>query len=659
MQATTEQVAARPASVLRAWARGMRPEEAVSTADWVGGNLVVPDGPRAGQLFDLDLAPYIRGIYEALDDESVNLVAVRKSAQVAFTAAGMGWIGARIATAPSRGMVIFPTLTSVQDFNREKLAPTIEATKALRDRIIGQKSRSSDGSTSLSKRYPGGSLTLTGANSSSDLRSKSTQFQFRDEIDEWPLDLEKQGDPMKMADARLISFHATADWKVLVGSTPTNAGTSRIDQFFEDGDQRYWNVTCPHCDTEQVLEFGGKAQDWGLKFKTSFPHEAHYICRAHGCVIYHTEKAAMVRGGRWVAREPGPGRYPSFHIDALISLLTTWDKMVEEFLDAKDDPQKLKGFVNLWLGRSWEERGDAPDHSQLMLRREDYPARTIPPGGLLHTLGADVQMNGIYYEVVTYGQDRQSWSIDARFLSGDTSDVGMPVWKEFREVLERTYPDAYGNQWPVDVAGIDSGYRTNTVYQFCVNHHRLRATKGDDGWHKPAIASSPSQQQITFLGRRRGVKLWHIGTWPLKAALYQDLRKTGLKDGEEATPPGYCHFSEHVNDEAYFRQLTAEYLKQEERSGRLRHRWVETGPNHFLDCRIIARAMAEHLQIGRLTSDDWAKIIADRCSVKTPQGDMFDARPQPRQTTEEAFQTGTQTAAAPLGRYRQRKMRTN
>lgn len=611
------------ALVLRAWAAGIRPDPIVSTRDWIARNLVVADGPRAGQLFDFTLTPYLPGILAALDDEAVNVVVVRKSAQVAFTTAAIGWVCANIDTAPAHDMLIQPTIATAQDFNRKKLQPVIEASPTLRRKVRRQVSRSSEGSTALVKAFPGGSLTLTGANSAADLRSKTTKRQVRDEIDEYPLDLDGQGDPEEMMDARLISFHATGDWKVLKGSTPTIKGASRIDAAFEASDQRKWHVKCPHCGAEQVLEFGDKASRHGLKFNREWPYQAHYVCRANGCVIEHHEKAAMVRGGRWVALNPGPGRMPGFHIDALISLLTTWDALVEAFLRAKDDPQKLKGFVNLWLGESWEERGDAPDWQALMLRREEFPRGTIPPGGLLISGGADVQMNGIYYEVVSWGIDKQSWSIDAGFLPGDTADIRNKVWADLLQVVERKYRDAWGREWAIDAFGVDSGFNTNTVYDFCRRHPRLYATKGDDGWHKPAIASAPREQQITISGKRRGVKLWHIGTWPLKAELYANLRKEGLRDGAEATPPGFCHFSAELHDEVFFRQLTAEHLKQEQRLGRIVHRWVPNGPNHWLDCRIIGRAMANVIGLDRMTTDDWTHVIAARGPAEDGAKDLF------------------------------------
>lgn len=41
--------------------------------------------------------------------------------------------------------------------------------------------------------------------------------------------------------------------KIVLVSTPTNKGTSRIEAAFEESDQRRFWVPCPDCGTEQVL----------------------------------------------------------------------------------------------------------------------------------------------------------------------------------------------------------------------------------------------------------------------------------------------------------------------------------------------------------------------------------------------------------------------
>ncbi len=47
------------ALVANALAEVLRPPEAATLSEWASRNLVVPDGPRAGRLFDASLAPYL------------------------------------------------------------------------------------------------------------------------------------------------------------------------------------------------------------------------------------------------------------------------------------------------------------------------------------------------------------------------------------------------------------------------------------------------------------------------------------------------------------------------------------------------------------------------------------------------------------------------
>lgn len=611
----------------------LQPPTVTSPSAWAQAHLVVADGPLAGSRWDPKLTPQLVPVLDALAPGSPwNKVALRKSAQVGATGIGIAWMGSIIVMAPARAMVIFPTVTTVQDYNREKLTPTIQATPALRQKVREQHSRSARGSTALNKAFPGGSIVLTGANSSADLRSKTVKYQHRDEVDEWPLDLEGQGDPEVLADARFIAFHATGDYMAFVSSTPTIKGRSRIDDAYESGDQRNWYVNCPHCGHEQKLVFGGESVAYGLKFNRTPPYEAHYVCAGNGCVITPAEKPAMIRGGRFVAENP-KGLYPSFHVDAVSSLLTTWDNMAEAFLAAKDNPTKLKAFVNTWLGQSWEERGEAPEWKILLQRRETFPRGVLPVGALVITLGVDVQGNGLFYEVVGWGADRQSWSLDAGFLEGDTADPEGPVWQALTALSERRYPDAYGNAWGVDAIGVDAGFNTDAVKNWVRGRPRAKALKGVPGWYLPPIGT-PAKVDVTFRGKKRsrGALLWPVGTWPLKAELYADLRKDPPTDGAEAYPPGYMHFGEH-NDERFCRQLVAETLKEREWRGRIVKEWVATGDNHFHDCRIYNKALFDHIGGNSWTDDQW-KLLAQQRGVKDkPQRDLFAqaVAPQPKQ----------------------------
>lgn len=601
------------------------PPRQVTPSAWAAENLIVADGPRAGFKWDMRLTPQLVPILDALKPGSPwNQVVLRKSSQVGATGLGIAWLGSIVCNTPAKTMVIFPTISAVQDYAREKLQPTISATPALRARVREQTSRSSRGSTALNKMFTGGSIILTGANSTVDLRSKTVKFQHRDEIDDWPVDLEGQGDPEEMADARLISFHASGDYMVFKSSTPTIKGRSRIDAAFEKGDRRFWHVACPHCGVTQKLVFGN-GTGAGLRFNREAPHNAHYVC-VSGCVIEHHDKSAMIDGGHFVAENPD-GLYPSFHVDALTSKLTTWDKIAEKFVAAKDDPTKLKAFVNLWLGESWEERGDAPEWKHLMVRREAFPRGVMPPGALVLTLAVDVQGNGLFFEVVGWGADKQSWSIDAGFLAGDTAESDGPVWKSLTELSERRYADAYGGSWPVDLIGVDAGFNSKAVKAWTRGRPKTMALKGMPGWYLPPVGT-PTRVDVTFQGKKRkkGAMLWPVGTWPLKAELYALLRKEAPIDGSEAYPGGFIHLGEH-NDERYCRQLVAETLKDREAKGRMVKEWVATGDNHFHDCRIYGLALFDHMGGNRWTSDQW-KLLAQQRGVKPEQQkELFTVEP--------------------------------
>jgi phage terminase large subunit GpA-like protein len=55
----------------------------------------------------------------------------------------------------------------------------------------------------------------------------------------------EEGDPVALAEARTSTFSWCS--KVLLGSTPTIHGISRIEREYEASDQRRYFVPCPHC----------------------------------------------------------------------------------------------------------------------------------------------------------------------------------------------------------------------------------------------------------------------------------------------------------------------------------------------------------------------------------------------------------------------------
>ena len=348
------------------------------------------------------------------------------------------------------------------------------------------------------------------------------------------------------------------------------------------------------------------------------------------------QKRELLRRGRWIPAASRPGAFPSYQFDALSSPFVPWDAIAAERIAAGDDPTRLKTFENLWLGRPYEIRGDAPSHVRLMERREEGLTRGhIPPRGLLLVGAADVQMRGIWVEVVAVAQNRESWVVEALYLDGSTESPDGEAFRQLKErVLDHAWPDAWGRTRKIDALGVDFGYRSHVVYAWTRANQRVRpmtggaevvlALKGVDGWGRPAIGL-PSRVDIDLAGRRirNGASVRLVGSWPLKGEFYSDLQKDGVRAGAAVDPPGYCHFPGWL-DETYFRQITSEYRAEETFKGKPRIFWklrASERDNHLLDCRVYNLALLAHLGFQKLTSDDWAQLARQRgASV----GDVLD-----------------------------------
>jgi len=614
--------------IARAMADLFEPGEEVTPSEWAAKNLVVPDGPRAGELFNLELTPYLVEPLNFFADACPdNKAVVRKSKQTGFTTLAIAACGYTADVEPCDLFLIEPTQENLSDFVGEKLQRAIEGSPTLQKKIRGQTSRSNKGSTTYSKRYAGGSLLMGIATSTADLRGKTRKKVIKDEASEYPDDLGGQGSPHDMISGAYESFLANGDWKELSISTPVVKGACYIDAEFEAGDRRFWHVRCPHCREE----FYFKADPDRFCFNKSYPYEAHYSAPCCGSIIHSWERNDLVKSGRWIATAAGPGKHRSYHFDALSSPFVPWDVIAKRVVDAGSDPSKLKTLANLTFGLAYDMRGEAPDHETLMARRVEARLGHIPPGFLLLTIAADVQKRGIYVEVLAHAPDQQSWPVYIDYLDGPTVDVDDGAFVGLTELYRREWPDAYGNRWRADEFVVDAGYHTDAVYEWSRRHPGVKAIKGADGWRRVALGVA-TDQDVDYRGKKikGGVKLRLVGTWDLKSKFYEYLARSALVEGSAMVyPPGYCHFPNFL-DESYFHQITSEYLDDEIYRGRPRKVWKQQGgnaPNHYLDCRVYNMAVAD-AYFSAFTADDWADRAKERgipADLRTP--DLFTPKP--------------------------------
>jgi phage terminase large subunit GpA-like protein len=495
-------------------------------------------------------------------------------------------------------------------FAIDRLDPMLRDTPQLVGKVVAKKSREA-GNTQEFKKFVGGSITITGAQSPENFAIRASRWLFLDEVDRYPPSAGKEGNPIELARQRQTTYD---NRKELICSTPTIQGQSMIEREYAESDQREWFLPCPDCRHMQTLRWGSDGQPGGVRWGEHgevmiAPSEAHYECAECRAWIPHFKKAWMNARGEWRPQNPA-GKFPGFRANQLISPRKSWGEIAEQFLRAKDSREDLIVFVNTVLAECWQEKGDAPDWEKLQSRAEDYPLGIVPAGAAMLTAGVDVQKDWVEGWVRAWGARRQSWVVDHIYILGRFTDLATRT--QLDVALDRSYPHAFGAEMQIAQTAIDSGYYTTDVYQWVRTKAAawVMAVKGITSG--ATLLGQPSAAEITVGGRKlkAGIKLWPVNVNIAKAELYGWLRSDRPEEGAEY-PSGWVHFSRELNDE-FYKQLTAEQFVTRIVKGYKRGEWVKTRDrNEALDSfGSYARAAAERLGISRMTDRHWERLVA-------------------------------------------------
>lgn len=534
-----------------------------------------------------DRAPYQRGILDAVCDNNVETVVVMSSAQVGKTELLLNTIGFFIDYDPAPIMLVQPTLEMAQAFSKDRLAPMLRDSPALRGKVKDVKSRDS-GNTMLHKTFPGGHITMAGANSPASLASRPIRVVLCDEVDRYPASAGTEGDPVLLVSKRTTTF-----WnrKRILVSTPTIKGASRIETAYNDSSMEQWCLPCPNCGEYQPLTWG----------QIRFEDATH---RCNFCGFHHSETEWKVGKGKWKPQKEN-AKVRGFHLNELASPWKRWKTIIEEFLEAKaGGVEQLQVWVNTSLGETWEEEGEQIEEDVLVKRRETYDA-DIPDGVLLLTAAVDVQNDRLEVEVVGWGSGKESWGIHYHQLIGDPAQPG--VWKDLDEYLLRVWKRKDGYGMTVACTCIDSGgHHTTEVYRFCKarEHRRIFAIKGKGGDGVPLIgrmSRTPREKCALFI----------LGVDSGKETVMSRLKQ------EFEGQPGYCHFPRNEGkgyDAEYFRGLTSEKRRIRFHKGVPRVEWVKKSGvrNEPLDLRNYATAALE------IVNPDFDRLAEAGFTIKNP-----------------------------------------
>jgi phage terminase large subunit GpA-like protein len=597
------------------------------------------DSAESGK-YHTDRAHYQKEILDKLADPRYRVAVCMWASQVGKTLCFKAHQGFNVHQNPIPMLIVQPTIEMAEAYSKDRLATMIRDTPVLRTIFGPAKSRSSK-NTIKHKPFPGGHISMAGANSPAGLAGRPVGEVEFDEVDRFPETAGTEGDPCEIGERRLDGWPGG---KSIYISSPTDEGTSRIAAKFELTDKRYFFVPCPECNHMQTLEWEQLDCDKEIRNgrEAVIESSVRYVCANIDCGarIPEHKKTWMLIHGEWRATAtPFRQDYIGWHLNGLYSPFKPWWERISNYLEVKDDPEQLKAFWNTVLARLWRNSTDALDWEKLFARREEYQPNIIPHRASIILAGADVQNDRIELEIRAYGPNMESWGIDYRVLWGP---IEKPeVWAQLDAVLEEEFPYSAGGSGKIYRLAIDTGGgslqtgegATTIIYNWARRWgvDRVMACKGSSV-RKAPLYRAPARIDRTSRGEKLpgAVHLWSIGTDEAKWQINRSLRLNPKVDTEAFA---IMHWPTSYREE-YFQGLCAEVpVQQRLGRGRVRYIWQKittTARNESLDINVYLRANAASLGVDRWTELQHEQYYRKRVQARArPAAKKESAKPGP------------------------------
>lgn len=609
---------------------GLKPERTITVSEWARKYRYLDSSTsqRAGK-YDPDFTPFLVEVMDCLTiNNGIKEVILMKSSQVGGTECGNNFIGYVMDVAPGPMMIVQPTQALAKQYSREKVSKIISATPRIRDKV-----KEKDDNIER-KEFPGGFIKMVGANIEKNLRSSSIQYIFFDETDAYLRDVEGKGDPMKIAEARLISYEATSkNFKI---SSPTIKDFSKIEEEFNRGDKRYYNIPCPHCNGYQSLVFENlkfrvKANNKNVVDKSSIYYECAH-CKGE---IHESMKTKLMdrKVAKWIATNDKNNKsVVSFHISALYAPLglKSWESIINEYLEAKDDKLKMKAFYNTLLGLPFKDESHRPDAKKLEKRKmTQFKEWTCPDDVVYVNMGVDTQNNRLAYVVLGYGKNNQVYVIAYEEIPGDTT-TNEP-WDHLLNISKRAIKHESGIDIFIKDGVIDmGGHRRDMVLDFCRENRMFMPVKGD------------SHAQGKGYAMRKGENLdkdkdGNVYQNPLYLYLVNTVfNKRIIFDYLHNEDPGknYIYFNNDLKSE-FFEMLCSEEYVVSIHNGKIKEEFVKLNNNNrirneVLDCCTYSFALARSKMIHTMIGDTYKEVYEQNIlSKKKVVSVVEETRPNP------------------------------
>jgi len=447
----------------------MRPVPKLLVWQWMEANIYLSERASAvpGKM-SFSLIPYAREPVQCYADKSVTDMTCCFGTQTAKTTIVMGGTAYRICNDPVPTLWVMATKDMAQSFSKTRWIPMVDDCPPL----AAQKPENRHMFGFTEQHYDKVTLNFVGSNSASELASRPAGLLNMDETDKFKLDTDREAGALQNAEERTKTFPFPFRVKT---STPTTVH-GQIWGEFKLGDQRYWNMPCPHCSTPDDSVAGlsyhelSEAQKanvatW-ITFKFSTHSEEHgdcgvrwwrekedesktdgewdmskvrrnafYKCQRCGGEIHDEQKPPMLRAGVWIPTNfnAEPCRR-SYHLNSIYSLLgpeCTFSAIAVKWLQTKGSITKRHAFINSTLAETWDDEKAVDDNP---IFKEGYGQEDLPTDRTT-IMAVDLQHDHFWVVVRSFAPPvasgtGESWLLFAGKVEGGVEELAA-IQKEY------------------------------------------------------------------------------------------------------------------------------------------------------------------------------------------------------------------------------------
>jgi hypothetical protein len=524
--------------------------------------------------------PYVREVLENFANPNVKHVSLCWGSQTGKTTTLYMGVGFTVDQKPAPILMVYPTEHVARTFSNDRLMPFLTDTKCLQERMPKNLDGKIDQDkvTTYRMEFDRCSINLVGGGSRANVRNYPVSVLVLDEID--VISEQSRRECLDRVKGR-------RDWKVFQSSTPLDE-TSGIWGEFLNGDQRQFEMPCPHCN--EFIAFEWKTGDkfnlrcdkeksrigdqWMFEEveKTTF-----YFCQKCDKPINDKDKFEMMQSGKWVAQSQSQKGFRSYHLSSLYSPTLRFSDVLIKWQKAQDEVEGVKNFVQGWLARPWTDEIMNVSIEKIEQLVGDHERGEMK--GDFRILSVDVQRSHFWFVVRGFNRDGSSWLIDHGLC---------PTFDELDQMFKE-YDCRFGI--------IDTGYgdRAQEVYEQIF--HRRANWFGVKGW---ANMATPYKVNLIdpFSGTgkqgKTKIKLVHLDVTVWQGELGQ--RRAGRIKG--------WHLYKNPCL-TYLKQLASKWQHETiNRKGEKKVEWrvKSKADDHLWDCETYALAFSKLVGLGKVAS---------------------------------------------------------